>query len=228
MSPRRRAVLLGGLALTLGALAASDVAGREAALRRDLGAPVPVVVARRELRAGARIAARDLAVRRLPGRYAPAGAVGDPRQAAGLRPATDTPAGADLDAALLDDGTTAAPPGAAVRPGERLAQLDVAGATDGVGPGARVDVLVTRDGRGGAAGRTVLALEDVEVVAAGPAAGGSRGEEGPTLAVTLRVTLRQAVYLAAAQTFAREVRVLPRGAGDRRRGAAGLAVGEDL
>ena len=46
--------------------------------------------------------------------------------------------------------------------------------------------------------------------------------------MTLRVTLRQAVYLAAAQTFARDVRVLPRAAGDRRRGAAGIAVGEDL
>ncbi len=227
MSPRRRAVLLGGLALTLGALAASDVAGREAALRRDLGTPVAVVVARRELRAGARIAARDLAVRRLPARYAPAGAVGDPRQVAGLRPATDVPAGADLDAALLGDGATSPPPGAPVRPGERLAQLDVSGAADGVGPGARVDVLVTRDGRGDASGRTVLALEDVEVVGAAPA-GGPPGEEGPKLAVTLRVTLRQAVYLAAAQTFARDVRVLPRAAGDRRRGAAGIAVGEDL
>ena len=171
VSPRRRAVLLGGLALTLGALAASDVAGREAALRRDLGTPVAVVVARRELRAGARIAARDLAVRRLPARYAPAGAVGDPRQVAGLRPATDVPAGADLDAALLGDGATSPPPGAPVRPGERLAQLDVSGAADGVGPGARVDVLVTRDGRGDASGRTVLALEDVEVVGAAPAGG---------------------------------------------------------
>ena len=43
--------------------------------------------------------------------------------------------------------------------------------------------------------------------------------------MSLRVTLRQAVYLAAAQDFARELRVLPRADGDRRRGSAGLRMG---
>jgi pilus assembly protein CpaB len=42
------------------------------------------------------------------------------------------------------------------------------------------------------------------------------------------VTVRQAVYLAAAQSFAREIRVLPRGATDRRRGDQGLRVGSGL
>jgi pilus assembly protein CpaB len=36
------------------------------------------------------------------------------------------------------------------------------------------------------------------------------------------------VYLAAAQSFARELRVLPRAAGDRRRGSQGLQVGGRL
>jgi pilus assembly protein CpaB len=40
--------------------------------------------------------------------------------------------------------------------------------------------------------------------------------------VSLRVTVRQAIALAAAQNFARELRVLPRSAGDRRRGLQGL------
>ena len=123
-----------------------------------------VVVARRELRAGARIAARDLAVRRLPARYAPAGAVGDPRQVAGLRPATDVPAGADLDAALLGDGATSPPPGAPVRPGERLAQLDVSGAADGVGPAPGWTSSSPATAAGTRRGARVLALEDVEVV----------------------------------------------------------------
>jgi pilus assembly protein CpaB len=48
------------------------------------------------------------------------------------------------------------------------------------------------------------------------------------VAVSLRVTLRQAVYLAAAQSFARELRVLPRAAADRRHGAAGTSVGANL
>ena len=45
---------------------------------------------------------------------------------------------------------------------------------------------------------------------------------------SLRVTVRQAVFLAAAQAFSREVRLLPRAPGDDRRGAAGLVVGADL
>jgi pilus assembly protein CpaB len=40
------------------------------------------------------------------------------------------------------------------------------------------------------------------------------------------VTLRQAVYLAAAQSFARELRLLPRAPGDRRRhGATAYGAG---
>jgi pilus assembly protein CpaB len=42
------------------------------------------------------------------------------------------------------------------------------------------------------------------------------------------VTLRQAVYLAAAQSFARELRVLPRATGDRGRAEAGTKVDDDL
>jgi pilus assembly protein CpaB len=48
------------------------------------------------------------------------------------------------------------------------------------------------------------------------------------VAASLRVTLRQAVYLAAAQDFARELRLLPRAPGDRRHGRAGLSAGPDL
>jgi pilus assembly protein CpaB len=44
------------------------------------------------------------------------------------------------------------------------------------------------------------------------------------VAASLRVTLRQAVYLAAAQDFARELRLLPRAAGDRSRRDAGLRM----
>ena len=94
-------------------------------------------------------------------------------------------------------------------------------------PGARVDVLVTRDG-GGAAG-TELALEDVEVLAARPASAGARDEGGERVAATLRVSVRDAVYLAAAQSFARELRLLPRARRRRRaqrpdRGRPGAAL----
>jgi pilus assembly protein CpaB len=216
----------------LGALAASDVSGREAALRREVGPAVPVLVARTGLSAGARIGPGALAVRHVPSRYAPAGAYRSPAEVTGLRAAVAIPAGADLDPSLVDDGTTpAGPAGPALRAGERVAQIVAIGRAQALGPGARVDVLVTRDGAGDAAGSTTLALEDVEVLAAGraPEAEGSGPDAGlPRVALDLRVSVRQAVYLAAAQSFAREMRVLPRAPGDRRRGAQGLRVGGRL
>ena len=64
-------------------------------------------------------------------------------------------------------------------------------------------------------------------MAASPAgADNSSGER--KIAVSLRVTVRQAVYLAAAQSFAREIRVLPRATGDNGRGAEGLRIGSGL
>jgi pilus assembly protein CpaB len=99
-------------------------------------------------------------------------------------------------------------------------------------PGARVDVLVTRDGdAGGAPGGAELALQDVEVLAARRASVSEtpRGGDasGPLVAATLRVGVRQAVFLAAAQSFAREIRLLVRAPGDRRHDG-GVRVGTDL
>jgi pilus assembly protein CpaB len=234
---RRRAAVLLGLALVLGALAASDVSGREAALRREIGAPVPVLVARGALRPGARLDPAALAVRRVPARYAPAGAFRSAAEVAGLRAAVAIPAGTDLEPALVDDGTGArggAPAGPVLRRGERVAQVVATGSPGAVTAGTRVDVLVTREAAGGGGGgSTTLALEDVEVLsaAAAPAGGGGAGADDaglPRVSVELRVSVRQAVYLAAAQSFARELRVLPRAAGDRRRGAQGLRVGGRL
>ena len=117
--------------------------------------------------------------------------------------------------------------GPPVRDGERAAELVGLGAPDLIVPGARVDVLVTRDGAAGAAAGTELALEDVEVLAARRAPDGARDDGAARVAATLRVSVEQAVYLAAAQSFAREVRLLPRAAGDRGR-TGQIAVGPQL
>lgn len=224
MTRRRRTALLLGLAALLGGLAASDVAGREAALRRAVGPTVPVVVARTRLAAGTRLEARRLAIRRVPARFAPASAYAAPGALAGTRSAVPLEAGEDITPAAVDDGAAAA--GAPVRPGERVAELVARGSAALIRPGARVDVLVTRE-RGDGAGATTVALEDAEVLAARPAAADDADGAG-RVAVSLRTTLRQAVYLAAAQSFARELRLLPRAAGDRRHGATGTTVGSDL
>ncbi len=215
MSRRRRGLVLVGLSLVLGALAAADVGRREAALDRRLSPLVPVLVARTDLKAGRPIRVGDVEARRLPARWAPLGAAGGPGEVAGATPAVRIPRGAYVVASDLAASGTGP-----VARGERAVEIVAAGSPKLVGAGARVDVLVTRDNRG-----TRLALQDVEVLAARTAP--VTGQEAERVAATLRVTVRQAVYLTAAQAFAREVRLLPRAAGDARLSGP-VEVGEGL
>lgn len=234
MSRRRRAIVLLGLALLLGGIAAGDVASREAAADRRLGPLVRVLVTRSAVSEGGRLTADYLAARSVPSRFVPPGALHDPGDVVGLQAAGPLPAGSYLTPASVRDSGAQAPPGAPVRAGERVAQVIAQGSPEAIAPGSRVDVLVTREARGGAPGRTALALQDVEVISATAApAGGGGGEQGSSdgalrVAASLRVSLRQAVYLAAAQSFARELRLLPRAAGDRGHADDGLAVDDRL
>ena len=230
MTRRRRALLLGGLALVLGGLAASNVAHREAALTRRVGDLVDVVVARAPVAAGARVRVEALAVRRVPRRFAPSDRIASPRALAGLHAAVDIAPGSDIVPAMLGDGRgPAAVAGPAIGAGERVAQVVALAPPELVTAGSRVDVLVTTEPRTDDDGEAVLALEDVRVVDVAPASGGApsraRAAAGTRVAASLRVSLRQAVYLAAAQDFARELRLLPRAEGDRARGQAGLRAG---
>jgi pilus assembly protein CpaB len=221
VSRRRRALVLGGLAVALGTLSAADVARREAALREHAGPAVGFLVAAESLDAGRRVRGRDLELRRAPARYAPLGGPAEPALLVGQRLAVPVPAGAQVTPAQL----AANPSAPLIRRGERAAEVVAAGSPDAIGAGARVDVLVTRERADGGPGATELALEDVEVLAARPARQTDRA--GPAVAATLRVTVRQAVYLTAAASFAREIRLLARAPGDRRR-AGGVVIGDDL
>jgi pilus assembly protein CpaB len=201
-----------GLALVLGGLAASDVARRESAVRAQLGPAVDVVVARADLAAGRQVSAGDLALRRVPSRYAPVGAATVPETLIGQRLAASVRRGGYLGADLIaTEPEVSGPP---VRKGERALEIVALGSRALVVPGARVDVLVTREG---ATAGTELALENVEVLAARAAPTTARDDGGERVAATLRVSVRDAVYLAAAQSFARELRLLPRPAGDDQR-----------
>ena len=216
MSRRRRAALLLGLALVLGALAASDVARREAVLREQVGPAVEVLVASGPLAAGRRLEPGDIAVRRVPERFASAGAT-VPELLVGRRLAVAVPAGAPLGAHLLEQATS----GPLIRRGERAADVVGRASPELVVAGVYVDVVVTRERRAD------LALENVEVLAARTVPASEREGTGPQVAATLRVTVAQAVYLAAASAYATEIRLLARAPGDRR--ALGpTTVGEDL
>jgi pilus assembly protein CpaB len=222
---RRRALLFLSLALASGGLAASQVGGRVREVEARVGAPVPVLVADRELPAGSELRDDALATRQVPHRFVPPDALASPAEARGRRTAVPVAAGSYLTAGELG-GAVKGSRGGTLDRGQRAVEIAVAGGetlSELGGPGERVDVLVSTE-RGDSSGRTFLALEDVELL--GLREGGSGASEGAsakaTATATLRVTLRQAVYLTAAENFAREVRLLPRPPGDR--GRAGRAV----
>jgi pilus assembly protein CpaB len=230
MSRRRRALLLAALAVLLGGLAAANVERREAALRRALGPAATVLVTGAPVDAGASLAAARPRLRIVPRRYVPPDALASADALRGARVAVALPAGSYVTAAALR--TAADTPVASIAPGERVADVIAHGDPAAVVPGARVDVLVTRDASGSRVGSTVLALQDVEVLAARPAptAATSGDDEvaGARVAASLRVSVRQAVYLAAAQSFARDLRLLARAPGDNGREAGAMTVDGQL
>jgi pilus assembly protein CpaB len=224
---RRRALLLLALALLLGSLAAASVRRREAAYEHALGPNASVLVTRAAVQAGGPLATARPVLRTLPRRFAPPDAVASAGALDGATAAVALPAGSTVTASVLRLPGVAG--GLPVGPGERVAEVVAHGDPASVVPGARVDVLVTREAAGSRAGATVLALEDVEVLAAQPAPDvDATPGDGARVAASLRVRVHDAVYLAAAESFARDVRLLVRAPGDRVRGSAGLAVGERL
>jgi pilus assembly protein CpaB len=227
---RRRGLLLLSVALASGGLAASQVRERERSVAAQVGPAVPVLVAVRDIGAGARVSPGALAVRRVPARFVPPDALASPAGVVGLRPAAPVAAGGYLTAGLFERSNDGHRGGGDVGRGQRAVTVEVSGAA-GLVVGARVDVLVsTESGAGG--GRTLMALAGVELLRLEAGAGGAApaegsgaagtGAAGPTALATLRVSVRQAVYLTAADNFAREIRLLARPPGDR--SAAGAAT----
>jgi pilus assembly protein CpaB len=218
---RRRAAAMLALALLSGWLAASDVRSHERRIRAGLGQYVPALVARADIKPGKPVGAGQVELRRAPARFLPPDALQSSADAAGLRAAVPIPRGAYVTASALAAPSDSGAASAALAPGERALDVTVSntGTAELGGPGARVDVLVTT-GRDGSAGRTSLALQDVQLLAVRP----GTGQQSDHLIATLRVTVRQAVYLTAAQNFAQEVRLLPRPAGDRG-GPRNLSIG---
>lgn len=224
---RRRGLVLLALAVACGGLAASEVGDRMREVERRVGAEVPVVVAARELGPGTRLDRADLTVRQVPHRFAPRDAPATPEQVVGLRTAGPVAAGSPITAGVVggEEGARAV---GGLRRGERALEVAVTAAAafmEAATPGARVDVLVSTDASNGPA-RTFVALEDVELLGLrtgqgyGETAVGAEASVGAprvTAFATLRVTLGQAVYLTAAETFTQELRLLPRPAGDKRR-----------
>ncbi len=209
------------------------VSGYAADVRGQVGPLVPVLVTKADIPRGKALGPQllrsSLSQRRVPRRFAPPDALSAPEQAAGLRAVTGIPKGSYVGRAQLEAPVMRA----AGRPVVRQVEIPVAG-TDAMrgllGPGARVDVLVTSEGDRAGSPRTYLALQSVELIDLRSREHADQGGEGPRAdaMATLRVTLRQAVLLTAAGNFARELRLVPRPAGDRQQLPATAVTAADL
>ena len=207
---RRRGVLLLLVAALAGSMAASRVRGEERAVRTQVGPLVPVVVARAPLAAHSRIGPQDLAERfavaRIPARFVPPGVVRDPVKLVGATTAIRVARGSYL---TRDAFAPQNDPRLTLRAGERAIDVEVSGGARLAalgGPGALVDVVVTTEPRNGAP-RAFVAADGAELLAL-------RADDGGKAVATLRVPVRQAVFLTAATSFGRDARLLVRSPGD--------------
>jgi Flp pilus assembly protein CpaB len=217
VSRRGRSLAFLGAALIAAAAAAAIADSYGTSVARGYGQLRPVVVAGVALEAGEPIdpalAEEGLEVRRVPVRFLPPGALESPAEAIGLAPAATVPPGSYLFASQLRPPHPRRPR-TVLDPGRRPVQIAVSGASAlgaGAPAGSPVDVVVTTEPSGAGGGRAYVAAAAVPLLAVGPAAEGSElGSEG-TVEATLALTRPQALRLIAAQSFARQITILPAG-----------------
>ncbi len=217
MRRRRRALgfLPSAFIAAAGAAAIADRYGASAA--RGYGPLRPVVVVGTGVAAGRRLGAREissaLVVRRVPAQFAPPGALAAPEEALGLLTRSFLPAGSyllgtQLVVARREEAETG------YLGDRRPVEIVVSGAgallAAGRAPaGSKVDVVVTSEPVAAGPGRTYVTAAQVPLLALGPGPEGPGSEASAT--ATLALTKRQALRLIAAESFARQITLLPGG-----------------
>lgn len=223
MSRRARAVAFMTAAIACAVLAATLASGYGRSVSAQLGELRPTVVARERLVAGRaigpKLAARALEVRRVPVRFAPANALTSPAEAIGRAPAGSIEAGEYLTLSRLRSAKPARRGEPRLRAGLSPIEIRVSGAgalaASAGGGVTRVDIAVTRDSSAIGSGRTYVAARGVRLlsltdVGAG-GTGGANFEAAPSQIATLALTRAQALRLIDAESFARQIRLIPRG-----------------
>jgi Flp pilus assembly protein CpaB len=218
MSRRGRALAFVVAAIITAAAAAAIADGYGASVARGYGQLRTVVVAGADLRAGREIdprqAADRLESRRIPTRFVPPGALETPTEAIGLAPQATVSAGSYLLASQLRPPRGDGGVNAGLGHGRHPVVISVSGAEALLVAGSQsaattVDVVVTTEPTGAGAGRTYIAAAAVPLLSLNPGAAGAAAEG--VAAATLGLTRRQALRLIAAESFARQVTLLPRG-----------------
>jgi Flp pilus assembly protein CpaB len=225
LSRRTRAAGFGAAALCCAGLSAAATGGYRGEAAAQLGPLRPVVVATADLEAGRGLRGRRaldaLEVRRVPARFVSPDALSEPTQALGRAPAARIPTGSYLLASQLRlPGGGHRSRRRSLDPGRHPVEIAVTGAealaATGRNPeGARVDVIVTTEpNAGGGPGHTYVAVERVELLSLRQGAGEeAAGADAPTFGggwtATLALRRSQAVRLIQAESFARQVRLIP-------------------
>lgn len=216
MSRRGRALAFALAALLCAACAAAIADGYSRSVASGYGELRSVVVAgaplpsRRTIDPG--VAAADLEVRRVPARFLPPGALEAPAEAIGLVPRVAIAAGSYLLAGQLRPPQPAPGPGASLGHGRRPVEIAVSGAeallvSGGDPVGTAVDIVITTEPESSTKGRTYVGAARVPLLALGSGPEGSG--PGATAAATVGLTREQALRLIAAESFARQLTILP-------------------
>ncbi len=215
MSRRARAACFGLVALLCAAASARIASGYRERVDAQLGATRDVVVVTKALPAGRPLRARDvrgrLERRRVPVRFLPPDALLSPSEALGRRPVATIPAGSYLLASQLRTGTRRPAPQPAIGKRRHPVSIAVTGASAlARGPGAsRVDVVVTGEPVTGGRARARVAAAGVRLLALERASTDRAGPGGDSWTATLALRRSQALRLIEAESFAREVRLIP-------------------
>ena len=174
-----------------------------------------VVVARVVVPAGTLLdedtASRSLALASVPDGIGLRGLVTSASGAVGRRTVAPLGPGEPVTEAVLGGSPGVGP--APLAPGERAVPVPMraaGGPVSAPAPGSRVDVIAS-DGEG-PAGRTHVIVADAEVMAVTPGTPGDAVDSGG--GVVLRLSAPDALAVARALDFAREVRVIARPAGE--------------
>ena len=202
---RTRLLMIGGLALALGLLAAGYVYKN---LQKGTGAGsepgVEVMVAADDLQVGSKVEEHDIKIIRIPASDLPAGAPRKRSEVLGHGVIIPISKGEFILAnKLAGENVTGLP--SLITPGMRAVSVrvnEVVSVAGFVTPGTRVDVLLTGTPTGGNDEQTTTVLQDVRVLASGHTLEKSAtGEAQNTPVITLLVTPddAQRLTLASAQ-----------------------------
>jgi pilus assembly protein CpaB len=200
---RTRLLMIGVLALALGALASLFVYDN---LRGRTGAPsepgVDVIVAADDIQVGARIEDHDVRIAKLPATGLPADIYSKPSKVLGRGVIIPIVKGEFILPSKLAPENAGAGLPSLIPPGMRAVSVrvtDVVSVAGFVGPGTRVDVLLTGTPAGSTDSQTTTVLQNVAVIAAGQRLErNAAGEAQNTPVITLLVSPDDAERLTLA------------------------------